>query len=208
MQKVNYLKVLTLTMCTLAMGTTLGQTGYEKTITSYRDSIDNVFSNPETSILPEDHIEEFKGIPYYEINMDFRVEATFKPIDNGKTFEMKTTTDRLPKYRPYGTLSFKIDGKRYKLTVYQNLQLMENEQYKNYLFIPFTDETNFETTYSGGRYLDMTIEEVEADEVVIDFNRSYNPYCAYNSRYSCPIPPSENHLKTRIEAGVQYVAHH
>lgn len=114
---------------------------------------------------------------------------------------MKTTTERLPVYDKYGTLTFELDDKTYKLSVYQSHSLRNNKKYKNYLFLPFTDLTNGNETYGGGRYIDFTIPD--SDVVVIDFNKAYNPYCVYSDKYSCPIPPKENHLPIKITAGIK-----
>ncbi|NNC85503.1 MAG: DUF1684 domain-containing protein, partial [Bacteroidia bacterium] len=121
---------------------------------------------------------------------------------DGRVFEMKTSTARLPVYKTYAKLTFQLDGKDYQLFAYQNQKERdENDEYKDYLFIPFTDLTNGETSYGGGRYLDMKIPKT--NEVELDFNTSYNPYCCYNDKYSCPIPPMENHLLIEINAGVK-----
>ena len=103
-----------------------------------------------------------------------------------------------------GTLHFTLNGTDEQLTVFQNIDLSRLEDYRNYLFVPFTDLTNGEQTYGGGRYLDL--EGPLGDTVELDFNRAYNPYCAYGGRYSCPIPPQENHLEVSVEAGV--LKHH
>lgn len=87
------------------------------------------------------------------------------------------------------------------LEVYQSPALMQKEELKDYLFIPFNDLTNYETTYAGGRYLDISRKDIKNNQVVIDFNKCYNPYCAYASGYSCPIPPAANKLNAKIEAG-------
>jgi uncharacterized protein (DUF1684 family) len=86
------------------------------------------------------------------------------------------------------------------LNVYQSHTLREKEGYKDYLFLPFTDLTNGNETYGSGRYIDLRIPERET--IIIDFNKAYNPYCAYNYGYACPIPPKENKLKVEIRAGV------
>lgn len=114
---------------------------------------------------------------------------------------MKTTTSRLPIYKEYGKLHFKLNNKSFTLHVYQNEDLVKKKGYEDYLFIPFTDLTSGEESYGGGRYLDMRIGDLT--NPYIDFNLSYNPYCAYNSKYSCPIPPKENFINFRIEAGVK-----
>ena len=105
-------------------------------------------------------------------------------------------------YRVFGTATFKIKGKNYSLNIYQSQDLMTNPQYKNYLFLPFTDLTSGNETYVSGRYIDLMIEDVKNNKVVLDFNKAYNPYCAYVSgKYNCPIPPKENALPVAIKAG-------
>jgi uncharacterized protein len=184
------------------MQNSFAQNSYERNLFQHRDSINQVFMNPETTILADEVHESFEGLPYYEPNPNWRVKAKFKTIRNGKEFLMPTTTERLASYKPFGKLKFKINGIKYKLMVYQNQELLKNPDYVDYLFLPFTDLTNGDETYGGGRYLDFRIEDLE-NNPVIDFNKSYNPYCAYNHRYSCPIPPTSNRLNVKIEAGVK-----
>lgn len=114
---------------------------------------------------------------------------------------MKTNTTRTPEYVKYGELHFDLQGRRFLLNIYQNIELIKTEGYEDYLFLPFSDETNGVETYGGGRYIDAAIPE--GDSLTIDFNKAYNPYCAYNEKYSCPIVPRQNYLNTRIEAGVK-----
>ena len=83
---------------------------------------------------------------------------------------------------------------------------MQDEEYKDYLFLPFLDDTNGEGSYGGGRYIDLRIPD--SDTMIIDFNTAYNPYCAYNDRYSCPIVPRQNYLDVAIEAGVKAFKKH
>ncbi len=180
-----------------------GQSEYKDEIQVERDSINLEFGDPEKSILLEKDVASFHGLPFYPIDESYRVKCKFSKIDDGKEFEMKTTTSRLPVYKPYGILTFELDGKKLNLTVYQSIELSKTEEYKNYLFIPFTDNTSGEESYGGGRYLDTTIEEVESGDFYLDFNRCYNPYCAYNHRYSCPIPPSDNYIDVAIRAGAK-----
>jgi uncharacterized protein (DUF1684 family) len=86
---------------------------------------------------------------------------------------------------------------------------MESEKYRNLLFLPFTDRTTGKESYDGGRYIDLDMSSIQNNEVVIDFNKAYNPYCAYVSgRYSCPIPPAENRLAVAVKAGeMRYGGH-
>jgi uncharacterized protein len=163
---------------------------------------DAEFANPESSILSENDLASFHGLSYFPISEKYRVAVKkVKKFKRKKVFEMTTTTDRRPLYRPFAVLFFEIDGIPCQLTVYQNLELMKKPGYEDYLFIPFTDLTSGDESYGGGRYLDFRISDLK--EMRIDFNKAYNPYCAYNPKYSCPIPPSENALNVRIEAGVK-----
>jgi uncharacterized protein (DUF1684 family) len=114
---------------------------------------------------------------------------------------MKTTKERRPIYVKYGELAFTIDGKPLKLNLYKNIELSKKEEFKDYLFLPFSDTTNGKESYIGGRYIDMKVPK--GDTVAIDFNTAYNPYCAYNYKYSCPIVPLENVLDIEINAGVK-----
>ncbi|MFZ9005138.1 MAG: DUF1684 domain-containing protein, partial [Robiginitalea sp.] len=102
--------------------------------------------------------------------------------------------------RVFGKLTFKFEGTTYVLEVYQSPELLSKPDYEDYLFLPFTDDTNGVETYDGGRYIDLRIPE--GDSILIDFNKAYNPYCAYNPSYSCPLVPPANHLPLSIPAGV------
>lgn len=145
-----------------------------------------------------EEIAAFEGLDYFDFDSSYRVKVQFTK-DKGKKFEMPTSTDRLPIYRRYGYIDFKIDSVACRLTVYQNIDLKKDKAYKNYLFIPFKDKTTRKESYGGGRFLDFEIPGTPSTE--IDFNLSYNPYCAYSHRYSCPIPPDENTLEVEIKAG-------
>jgi hypothetical protein len=114
---------------------------------------------------------------------------------------MKTTTERLAKERVFGVLSFIINNKPFVLNVYQSEFASDSDADADYLFLPFLDDSNGETTYGGGRYIDLYIPN--GDTLVVDFNKAYNPYCAYNDKYSCPIVPRENYLPLKVMAGVK-----
>ncbi|WP_045687486.1 DUF1684 domain-containing protein [Hymenobacter sp. AT01-02] len=136
----------------------------------------------------------FTGLPFYPINYAACVEAKFEPDSLGAPFQMQTSTVRQPLYRKYGVLLFTLEGKPQHLAVYQSLDLQQNPEYRDYLFVPFTDRTNGHGSYGGGRYIDLRRGQIHQGRVVLDFNRAYNPYCAYGGNYSCPVPPAENHL--------------
>lgn len=177
-----------------------------KEIAEHQAEENERFLNPETSILEEKDLLEFKALEYYPIDLKFRVESNLERTPNEKPFKMRTTTDRLPEYVKYGVAHFTIDGEKLKLNVYKSTSEPKDPKYKDYLFIPFTDYTSGDGSYGGGRYVDAWIPE--GDTLLIDFNKAYNPYCAYNKKYSCPIPPRENDLRIRIEAGVKDFGKH
>ena len=97
-----------------------------------------------------------------------------------------------------------LEDEEFVLNIYQSQQLITDPKYANYLFLPFTDNSNGEDSYAGGRYLDLKIPK--NDVIVLDFNQAYNPYCAYSGKYSCPIPPEDNHISLAIHAGVKNYA--
>jgi uncharacterized protein len=145
--------------------------------------------------------EDFQFLNFYEPNEKFKVECEFVATKKGKPFELPTSAGKTKTYVKFGELRFEIDGQKHKLAVYQSLGLKIIPQYRDYLFIPFKDLTNGKESYGGGRYLDLRMKQLEGDKIYLDFNKAYNPYCAFSEGYSCPIPPKENHLKVAIEAG-------
>ncbi len=153
----------------------------------------------EHSPIPAEEKAGFKNLHYYRPDAKFRKEVTFERFDQATHFLMKTTTERLPEYSIYGVVRFRHKNKTYSLNVYQNIELVKKPGYEKHLFIPFNDLTNGKETYGGGRFLDIT--ETGADKLIVDFNKAYNPYCAYNHKYSCPVPPEANDLKIKIKAG-------
>lgn len=164
------------------------------------------FSNPETTILEPEDFKNFHGLEFYPIDEKFIVKAKLVRTPDEKPFLMPTTTARTPEYVKYGEAHFSLDGKDFVLNLFKSTQPYDEPGYEDYLFLPFTDLTSGEGSYGGGRFLDQRIPE--GDTMVIDFNKAYNPYCAYNARYSCPIPPKENDLLIRIEAGVKAFGKH
>ena len=185
----------------LAVNVAVAQCGpnWSAGLERYWAKIDSAYRDTLHSPLPVAERKGFTVLPRFTPDPAFCIEARFEARD-GEVFGMRTTSDREPKYQSVGTLHFQIGNTPEQLTVYRNIDLSRLPDYKNYLFVPFTDLTNDETTYGGGRYLDL--EGPLGLEVTLDFNKAYNPYCAYGGRYSCPIPPLENHLAVAIPAGV------
>lgn len=166
-----------------------------------QEQLNKEYATVGESPLMDEDLAVFKGLDFFPINSKFAVEATFVRTENEKIFKMKTSTARLPEYVKYGEFHFTIDNVVYKLNVYQNIDLTKKEGYEDYLFLPFSDLTCGKESYIGGRYIDMRIPKSE--KIIIDFNTAYNPYCAYNHKYSCPIVPLENDLNIEIRAGVK-----
>jgi uncharacterized protein (DUF1684 family) len=179
---------------------------FKKEISKFQKKLNAEFKDPMKSPLPKKDLKNFKTLDYFPADTNFRVIAILEFTKDPKPFTMKTTTDRQPVYTIYAYASFKLKGRSFRVPVYQNQKLMLTKDFENYLFLPFTDLTNGKTTYGGGRYLDLEIPK--GDTMIIDFNKAYNPYCAYNGKYSCPIPPDENHLDVEVNAGVKnYIEH-
>lgn len=170
-----------------------------QSVQDFQKQMNRDFKDPETSPLPPKERKKFTAVNFFSIDTAYTVEAEFVRTPYESPFEMPTTTDRKPVYVKYGELYFSIQEQEFKLNVYQNQD--PKKGYEDYLFLPFTDLTNGKTSYSGGRYVDMMIPG--SDKVVLDFNKAYNPYCAYSGEYSCPLVPQENHLEIEIPAGVK-----
>jgi uncharacterized protein (DUF1684 family) len=140
-------------------------------------------------------------LDYYEPNIDWKIEAEILLTPNDTIFQMPTSSGKTKPYKRYGIAKMRHAGKSFELSIYQNQNFLNDPELKDYLFIPFLDATNGETTYEGGRYIDLRLYEIKNGMAVIDFNLCYNPYCAYSTGYNCPVPPAENRLKIKIEAG-------
>jgi hypothetical protein len=173
---------------------------FSTTESEFQTSLNALFKDASRSPLKPGDIKTFKGLSFFAIDSSFVVVSKLKRTNTSDFFEMKTSTTRLSKERVFGILSFTIKGLNYSLKVYQSeSSVLESS---DYLFLPYLDATNGITTYGGGRYLDLKIPE--GDSIWLDFNKSYNPYCVYNERYSCPIVPRENLLPIKVDAGVMY----
>ncbi|MTG96779.1 MULTISPECIES: DUF1684 domain-containing protein [Myroides] len=167
----------------------------------FQKKLNKEFADSKTSPLPKDALKTFESLDFFPIQEDFIVTGKLLRTPGEKPFEMPTTTSRKPTYIKFGEITFTLADKTHTVDVFQDLSLKGKEEYTNHLFLPFTDLSSGETTYGGGRYLDLEIPE--GDEITINFNMAYNPYCTYNPKYSCPIPPDKNFIKADIYAGVK-----
>ncbi len=170
-------------------------------ILEFQKQLNAEFRDPDNSPLPDRYRKDFESLDFFEPDTTYQVWARLARSPEALPFDMPTTTDRLARERKYGTLYFELKGQPMSLEVYQSPELIMQEGYENYLFLPFTVATNGKETYSGGRYIDLRVPQ--GDSLLIDFNRAYNPSCAYNPKYSCPIVPPVNRLEVEIRAGVK-----
>jgi uncharacterized protein (DUF1684 family) len=180
-----------------------------KAIIKFQKDLNEEYLNPKETPLRGDNFTNFKKHPFFPIDLKYRVQAKFIKTENPVPFDLPTSSGKTKSYQEFGKATFELDGKPYMLTVYQSLDLMKTEKYKDHLFLPFRDATNTKETYGGGKYLDLKIPQ--GNSIILDFNQSYHPYCAYNAYdYNCPIVPEENKLPVEIRAGVMYedIYHH
>ncbi len=170
---------------------------YPETIANHRAETAAYFAGSDSPI-PDSARAHFKGVQYYPIDTQYRVQAEFVPQSNGPIFTIQATGKIADVYQTVGRLQFTLAGTACTLEVYKNVTA-EQESGTRYYFIPFFDLTNGEETYGGGRYLDM--DALRPGHIELDFNLAYQPYCYYNHAYSCPIPPLVNTLPVAVRAG-------
>ncbi|MCC5931616.1 MAG: DUF1684 domain-containing protein [Cyclobacteriaceae bacterium] len=156
----------------------------------------NVFlrNGGESPIKDAVHRKAFSGLEYFEIDSDYRVKASFEKAEVNQYIELGLNNNEKRRYQKKGHAVFTLGGQTQKLLVLQSMSPDDNE-----LFIPFYDETSAFETYGGGRYVHPVI--LPNNKIEIDFNKAYNPYCAYNHEYVCPLPPAENKITVKVKAG-------
>jgi hypothetical protein len=196
--------VLLLLFSAVFFGTARAQSFYGTTdLKTFRDGRDREFRSKDESPLREADFASFTGLNYFPVSEKYKVTARFTQTPDEKYFQMPTSSGKTTKYKKFGVLSFEIDGKTYSLNAYQwELPQIDEKyaKYKEFLLIPFRDQTNGAETYGAGRYVYIKIPNDK--ETILDFNLAFNPSCAYgNDKYSCPIPPKENNLPIKIAAG-------
>ena len=173
----------------------------ELAIRDYHEELNAEYRDPETSPLPDRYRKNFEGLDFFTPDTNYVVTATLVRTPDAQPFLMETTTDRKSLEVLYAIANFELNGKSHSLELYKSVATSGLGKTNDYLFLPFLDDTNGEETYGGGRYINLDIPE--GDSIEIDFNRAYNPYCVYNKKYSCPLVPRQNYLKTKVMAGVK-----
>ena len=170
------------------------QTTYIDSLQSWRK---NYIETHELLKTPE----ERSLLRFYPFDSTYRVECAFKILPNSPWLPMQTSGAKSQMARKFGLLTFRIHDTLLHLIVFQMQALLANEATRDYLFVGFTDATSAIDTYGSGRYIDCTIGDIHGNTMMLDFNKAYNPYCAYTTGYNCPIPPRENDLSVAILAG-------
>ena len=172
--------------------------------TTYQQKLNSVFKDASKSPLLNKDLKSFKGLDFFPIDSSFIIKASLKRTPETEFYEMATNTDEKFYYREFGVLTFTIQSIKMQLTLYQSLEESENPLFEDYLFLPFTDETSGEISYGGGRYMDIYKSKINTNDTIeLNFNNTYNPYCAYNDSYSCPLTPRKNHLNIAVRAGIK-----
>jgi len=168
---------------------------YQEEIRAEREAKDRLFRSKTNSPLTAKKRSQFTGLAYFRIDPEFKVKARLEKLNDDSIYIFRTSKKTVRRMKKYGKLHFKLANKDLELLALRGLDPLSRKM----LFIPFTDKTSGMDTYGAGRYLDVSIPQTNT--LILDFNQAYQPYCTYNANYECPLPPSENHLELRIEAG-------
>ncbi|MCU0358159.1 MAG: DUF1684 domain-containing protein [Cyclobacteriaceae bacterium] len=173
-----------------------GDAGYEQKILKQREEKDRYMRTASDSPFAG-KTELYTGLNYFEPDPKYRVKAKLIPIENKQVVILPTSDQKTKRYLEYAWAEFTIDGQSCRLLI---LEIIDMGPYKGTLFLAFGDETSARETYGAGRYLDVKKPKGQ-NSILLDFNEAYNPYCAYNDTFSCPLPPPDNLLKVGIRAG-------
>ena len=172
--------------------------------TEYQQKLNAVFKDASKSPLKNKDLKSFKGLDFFPVDSSYIITASIKKTPDTPFLGMATNTEEKSYYRKFGILTFTLKDKEMQLTLYESLEESENPVFEDYLFLPFTDETSGSDSYGGGRYMDVFKSKINTNGTLeLNFNNTYNPYCAYNDDYSCPLTPRDNHLNMEILAGVK-----
>ena len=173
-----------------------GDAEYTQRIEKSREEKADFMKNGEGSPF-ENATEPFDSLKYFPPNLKFRIVADLEPIEDKKMVVLQTSDNKEQRYIEYARARFVLDGVPCKLLI---LEVVDSGPFKGNLFLAFADHSSAIETYGAGRYLDIK-KTPGASNITLDFNEAYNPYCAYNDSFSCPLPPRENILDVLIAAG-------
>ena len=176
---------------------------YLRTIAAERLQEQALFIDPINSPLDSSERIHFTRLNYFPIDEIYSVNAILQKLPKTETFDLPHSNAVKKPYRKYGVVQFELKGQQFELLVLEPVK--HKLGHENSLLLCFTDETSGKTTYYNGRYLDLT--KPASNQIKLDFNKAYNPYCAYSNRYHCPIPPAMNKLNIAVEAGMKFEIH-
>jgi uncharacterized protein (DUF1684 family) len=169
---------------------------YAARLRKARKEKDDSFRRVQGSPLSEEQRNTFDSLQYYAPDKAYRLEAQLETLTQRDTVDLPLTDGKADQYLRWGRASFILNKQEYKLTLF-----LKADGKDSTLFIPFTDRTNGRGSYGGGRYLDAAKPAPGDTEILLDFNAAYNPFCAYNAGFACPVPPQDNRLAVEIPAG-------
>ena len=164
---------------------------YITSIKSLRTDKDSYLKKDTAS--PIEDKEKFTGLKYFDINPAYKIAGKIDRVTSGQTINITMSGGEVEEYEAYGNVKFEIEGIKCVLKIFKTPE--------GNLFLPFKDLTSNKETYGSGRYLDFGIDDVKENQINIDFNRAYHPYCTYNQTFTCPVPPAENTLNVAVKAG-------
>ncbi|TDG36534.1 DUF1684 domain-containing protein [Pedobacter changchengzhani] len=171
---------------------------FKAEIEQHRTEYKAAFLKEDNSPLKQ---KDLQHLNFFDADSTYKVSAKVQILQNKKVFKMPTYNGTSKNFYRCALINFILNDQPITMTLYKSVALANNPMYKNLLFLPFTDQTNGNETYGGGRYIDLSEKEIKNDKIEIDFNKAYNPYCAYGGGYNCPAPPEDNNLQMSITAG-------
>ena len=164
---------------------------YTKSIQNLRSDKDSYLKKDTASPI-EDKVK-FTGLKYFEVNQAFKITGKIDRVTSGQTINIAMSGGEVEEYEAYGNIKFEIEGVKCALKIFKTPE--------GNLFLPFKDLTSNKETYGAGRYLDFGVNDVKDNQITIDFNKAYHPYCAYNQTFTCPVPPADNTLNVAVKVG-------
>ena len=166
-------------------------------LAEHRSQIESDYLKSDDSPFDKELKARFTGFSYFAGDSAFCVAASFEPSADSNELAMPSFNGKTLPFRKYGVFHFRLDGAQRSLSAYQRMDLPKDQ--RQWVLVPFRDSTTGHETYGGGRYLQLDLPLPA--RTMLDFNRAFNPLCAYKPTFTCPIPPKENWLKVRIAAG-------
>lgn len=182
----------------LSCSTTKNGKFNDQNLLEFREAYKNGFLQDPRSPLAKDDLQY---LDFYDGNKDWSLLCDCKMVEKAKPFEMPTYSGVTRTYIVHSDVRCPYKNQTIVLKLYKNITQPINPLYKNNLFLPFKDYSNGESTYGGGRYINLYESDIQNGKIIIDFNKCYNPWCAYSDGYNCPIPPKENHIEMEVSAG-------